>query len=181
MAICISRSKDCPKAGAGLKTRCSARDAMRSHPCHQAAAAACCGPSRNDARGTRSPRGRVPGLGRGRTCPAGKPAPNPRGSAACGNPAGSGGIMRKGDTSMPGSLFTDLIEIASGNIALATARIEDFSKFSDRQHAAALSTRRKSTQEPAREADMRDDCLGVPGAGRRQARPARAPGSATAN
>ena len=73
---------------------------------------------------------------------------------------------------MAGSLFADLIEITSGNIALATAWIEDFSKFSDRQHAAALSTRRKSTQEPAREADMRDGCFGVSGAGRRQARPA---------
>ena len=42
---------------------------------------------------------------------------------------------------MTESIFADLVEIAGGDVAVAAARMKEFSDFSDNQHAAALSRR----------------------------------------
>ncbi len=54
---------------------------------------------------------------------------------------------------MTDSIFADLIKIAGGDVAVAKARLKEFSDFSDNQHAAALSRRMEFPQNgrPKRE------------------------------
>ena len=61
---------------------------------------------------------------------------------------------------MTNNLFGDLIEIAGGNVAAATARIREFSDFFDGVHASALNGRAAARPEPARPAMLEEGGLG---------------------